>query len=218
MGVEYAHYYVVEDLSWIGSLDVARDINSLLEQRDLVAGPLEVLDLTGGRRRKAGNALDRLPEGLGNLALCYPTVERSAAVERIMGPSFYPPDQIGSRYFQSIEFVMGTDFRVHPSDERFYVDLGATETVDSPWSGFGPFEGTVLAEQASPPPTVVVESDGELPVPQGFRGVWRAALRFDCGKDLPAFIEKECSAPDVEFLAELRRVLATDVLQIGFIY
>ena len=218
MGVEYAHYYVVRDLSWIGTMKEAEGVHDLLEQWELVSDPIPLFDLSGGAPREVEVDIDELTWSPRDFALIYPGVGECKYIEEIMGPSIYPEADSMSRYFQKIEFVCGTDFRIHPSDERFYVDTGTIQILESSLpTAFAPFDGTVMAEPGSPPPRVTMKP-GRLPAPEGFTGVWRTALRFDCGKDVPAFAEHSTTAPGTEFLNDLCEVLGTDVLQIGFVY
>lgn len=192
-------------------------VNDLLLNYGLAQPQMhQVYDLSNGKTELLPTSLDQIPESQTNLGVVYPMVEGVPAIEQIMGPSYYPADNVGPRYFQSIELVVGTALRVHISDERFYVDVAGLETKPSEWPISAVFWDSLTTEQMTLLPTVVAE--GELPIPAGFTGVWKCALRFNCGKDLPGFIEQSNSAPASSFHDELTHVVGAELLQIGNVY
>jgi hypothetical protein len=116
MGVEYKHWFLASDPSWIGDQSVAARVHAVLSEWGLIAEAPALYSLDGGRQEKLRGLLGQLANPPSNLLVEYPMVQGKVIAE-IMGPSYYPEDTIGERYFQNIALIVGSDFRVFDGGE-----------------------------------------------------------------------------------------------------
>lgn len=223
MGVEYAHYLLVRNTNWIGSLEIARRIHSILESHHLVAGTPDLFELRGGRKRKLRGRLDTLKALPRNLLVRYPRVDGGSAVAEVMGPSYYPSIGASDRYLQQVSLVIGTDFRIGPSSEALFIEVVRPpfqngnavppyEQPDCMWE----FDDSYPADGSTHPPQTRIQAVRKVPV--GFTGVWRAGLILDCGKDLPKIGEHGELEINPQFVEEIRTAFEADLFQIGRVY
>jgi hypothetical protein len=224
MGVEYAHHFLVADPSWVGDVEVALRIHAVLTRWQLVSAPPEVFDLNHEPMQSIGTALDELKTSRTNLLIRYPHVQGVDTIAAIMGPSYYPPHEIGPRYFQEISVVVGTDFRIGAVDEKFYARVvqpprRAGRAV-RPHKGLDLYsEGCVTsypADAATTPPIVQFEPAEGLP--SGFTGIWRGSLQLDCGKDLPRIEGAVPLRISAAFTQEIEQSFGARLIQIGRVY
>ena len=223
MGVEYKHWFIAGNLNWTGDEDAARRVHDVLCDWGLAADAPTLYSLDGGRKKRLRGKLGQLAQPPDNLMAEYPEIE-SESVAKIMGPSYYPEDEIGPRYFQNIAVIIGTDFRVYDGHETTYTEVTDPPTTKGksikPYSEFLPHSFDVYsADSKTAPPTTTFEvSVDGWPVPVGFRGIWRCGLLLDCGKDLPAMMGKKHRVPSRKFASQMEKAFGTKLVQIGHYY
>lgn len=154
-----------------------------------------------------------------NVRIDYPFVTGTPQIAELMGPSYFPENQIGERYFQRIRFVVGCDFRLFPSNETYYVQLIAPPTQNGIAVLPHPDRLSFPANASTPAPVTQVHLDEycQDALPEGFTGIWRTGLELDCGKDLPR-LEMGQSLPYRPFVADPEEALGTCVVEIGYLY
>ena len=75
------------------------------------------------------------------------------------------------------------------------------------------------ADSDTQPPEAALEaSDHEWPLPAGFQGIWRCGVILDCGKDLPAFMQKSNNLPSARFASDIEDAFGAKIVQIGHLY
>lgn len=224
MGVEYVHYMLVSDLTWIGAQDDVRRVDAVLDRWHLVGGEPQVYALDGGRRRKLSGGLKALDGKTKNLLVRYPHVDGGRSIAEVMGPSYFETVEDEWRYLQGLSLVIGTDFRIGPLSETVYV-----ETVWPPLRSdremfplqsdlnLWEFHESYPADESVLPPETRVDTRGELPAE--FTGVWRAGLILDCGKDLPRTDGNGFGfRVSHQFRGELETALGTALVEVGQIH
>jgi len=122
MGVEYKHFLISNNPSFVPTKDVIKKIDDVLRKWNLKTGIPKVYDLTNGANTIVLDPLDSLVFGQG-LAVEYPGVEGIAA-SKIMGKSYYYDETSDEdRYIERMTFIVGLDFRIHPSSEELTVTV-----------------------------------------------------------------------------------------------
>lgn len=230
MGVEYRHFLIPDNPSFVPSKGVIKKIDDLLQKWSLKAGDPKVYNLSKDSTALVNAPLDDLDFGQG-LAVKYPLVE-GAFITNIMGGSFYYYDDADindERYIQELTFVVGLDYRIHPSNEELYLE------VKRP-----PHESNVLIKpywdhdkilhthaeayhstlSTSPPEVDIdVTNRNRIIGQQNFLGYWRTALIIDCGKDLPKLSDEEFyKIPNRDFINDVENALGCNVIEIGEVY
>jgi hypothetical protein len=224
MGVEYKHYMFVDDLSYVGTLATAVAIDSVLTEWGLVSGSPTIRSLDGGKGKLlCQSSLEKIPADIANLLLEYPYTEGDT-IENIMGPSDY--DDVDSRYIQTIAVLVGSDYRIYNGDETAYTTVTAPPQKNG--KEVKPYEpnydiyyyaDAYPAESKTEPPKAILEPDlHDWPLPKGFCGIWRCGVILDCGKDLPAFIQKTNNLPSTKFASDIRNAFGGKIVQIGHYY
>ncbi len=224
MGVEYAHYLLVRDLSWVRGAEAARRVHAVLDRWGLVSGEPELLGLDGGRARKLRGRLATIKAPPANLLVRYPHVDGGQAIADVLGPSYYGPQEDGDRYFQQLSVIVGTDFRVGPCFDSLSVRVvrpptrGGREEAPYPeGSHLWEFDDSYPADETTLPPETRIEARGKLPA--GFTGVWRAGVMLDCGKDLPLIDDNGFGVRVSErFASDLETAFGTQLLEVGRVY
>jgi hypothetical protein len=228
MGIEYKHFLIPANPSFVPKKDVIMKINDLLNRWNLKTGDSKIYDLTNGKNTVLNIPLNELDFGQG-LALEYPGIEGSTA-SKIMGESFYGEVVDEHRYIERITFIVGLDYRIHPSSEELSLTV-----VNPPFDNSIPIDSYcqfdnflhygLHAEAYSssiltvPPQVDVWVADEERIIGgQNFLGYWRAAFIIDCGKDLPKIDERLFKIPNKEFIKEFETALGSDVIEIGEVY
>jgi hypothetical protein len=220
MGVEYEHWFFVRDLAWTGDKATAERVHALLHAWGLVAAKPTIFDLAGGKSKKVTRSLRDAAAIPPNLLLVYPFVETPRA-EEIMGPSAYPPESIGPRYFQALNLVLGTDHRLLAAHERGLAELvraprrGGAEVKPYPANDARVPAHLTFPDGPAPEATLSLEGDA----PTGLSGVWRSGLGLDCGKDVPAFpTERYGPIPCREFVSALEAAFGTQLVEVGWFH
>jgi hypothetical protein len=223
MGVEYKHWLLASDLAWVGDQSVAGRVHTVLQEWGLIAEPPVIYSLDEGRQKKLRGLPGQLDNPPRDLLVEYPMIEGKAIAE-IMGPSYYPDDSIGERYFQKIALIIGSDFRVYDGGEATGTLIVKPPTQAgkhvSPYKDYLPHSLDVYpATSDTEPPVTTFEVNSEgWPVPKGFKGIFRSGLALDCGKDLPAICEKQNTIPCRQFATAIQEAFGTDLVQIGLWY
>jgi hypothetical protein len=224
VGVEYAHYLLVRDPAWIGGIQVARRVQTVLERWNLVSGEPELFVLEGGRTRKLHGGLTAIKAQPPNLLVRYPHIDGGRAVAAVMGPSYFGPPYDDWRYLQGISLIIGTDFRIGPCSESLYVGVvrppvrnGREEAPYPQGSYLWEFDDSYPADRITLPPETRIEAKREPPA--GFTGVWRAGVMLDCGKDLPRIDGYGFGVRVSDrFAAELEIAFGTQLIEVGRVY
>lgn len=229
MGVEYKHFLIPANPSFVPSNDVIKKIDDVLSKWNLKTGIPKVYNLTNGETAIVIDSLESLDFGQG-LAIEYSGVQGFPA-SKIMGGSYYyddVPDE--DRYIERFTFIVGMDYRIHPGSEEL------TVTVKK-----APFEGTVAIEpyceydeflhyglhaesyncslSATPPEVDIWVADKKRIIGgQPFLGYWRAAFIIDCGKDLPKLSDELYKIESKEFINDIENALGSKIVEIGEVY
>jgi hypothetical protein len=228
MGVEYRHYLIPENPSFVPSAGVIKRMDAVLEKWKLKAGDPNIYNLTADSYSLVEAPLHTLIFGQG-FGIQYPPVDHDGAtVASIMGPSYYyrnVPDN--SRYINSLTFVIGLDFRIHASDETLNISVikppyeGATQLQPywdydlAVFSHAEAFHGTL----STTPPVVAVEGQQiKQAIDPKFMGYWRTALIIDCGKDLPQVSDEDgFKIPNKAFISDVEEAWGCKVIEVGSI-
>ena len=221
MGVEYQHYFFVLDLAWEPDLPTARRVHEFLDHWSLVSGAPKICSLDEGRTRELNGRIEGMRSLPSNLLLWYPHVTGVPRIEEMMGPSYYPPAEIGERYLQRIMLVLGTDYRLFHGHELAYAELiEPVKDAGKPVKPFHREEAPYAIGEAFPakPSTRAPKTrlranrpEQQRLLPEEFTGTWRSGLILDCGKDLPAFAEKTNVLPSATFARELEDAFGTSL-------
>lgn len=215
MGVEYEHWFLLQDLAIPGDVALARRILGWLDEVGL-ASSHEIHDIGEGRYTKLGG----LHEAGANFMLSTPRGDGMAAegpsVARLMGPSYHEAAE-EERYVQRWRLIVGTELRILRGNEEVFVStVPAGVDVGRRWQV--PDQGWFTAD--APIPTSTIEMTPFLPRPDGFTGLFRCALLVDCGKDVPAIadVNQRRAIPDAGVRLRLERAFGGRVTEIGLIY
>lgn len=228
MGVEYKHFLIPANPSFVPTNDAIKKVDEVLAKWNLKTGSPKIYNLRNAENTIVTAPLDSLDFGQG-LAIEYAGVDGDMA-GKIMGDSYYK-DEISNedRYIQGITFVVGLDYRIHPSNEELAVTVIRPPFDNSvpiqPYCEYDELHYGLHAESyncslSATPPVVdiwVVEKKriiGE----QSFSGYWRTALVIDCGKDLPRLFEDLYKIENRDFINDLENALGCNVIEIGEIY
>ncbi len=225
MGVEYRHFLVAAEPTWLPQADTLPKVDALLRRWALVTNEPQIYDLTGGRKNPVASFPSTGP-GPG-IAVVYPMVQ-GPVVPTLFGPSYYKEDVApDDRYIQGLTVVVGADYRVHWSSE------GICFTVVEPPREAGRDVEPYHADQhlylysesypATPgttPPTVKVEVD-----PRAHGNVaWKttqgcgAALSFSpAARIYRPHRGASCSRVQL-FVADVCQALGSRLLEVGEIY
>src|SRR5690242_2390683 len=123
MGVEYRHYLIPENPSFVPSSGVIKRIDAVLEKWKLKAGDPVIYNLSQEGLSEVKAPVQSLIFGQG-FGIKYPSVDdQGPIVASIMGPSFYDEVTDNDRYIDSLKFVAGLDFRIHPSGETWNISV-----------------------------------------------------------------------------------------------
>jgi len=229
MGVEYKHFLIPTNPSFVPANDVIIKVDEVLTKWKLKNGSPKVYNLANGENTIVTEPLENLDFGQ-SLAIEYPGVEGLTA-RKVMGGSYYQgevSDEDG--YIENFTFIVGLDYKIHPSSEEL------TVTVKKP-----PFEGTVPIEpyceydeflhyalhaesyncsmSATPPQVDIWVADKKRIIGgQSFSGYWRTAFIIDCGKDLPKLGDDLYKIANREFINDFENALGSEIIEIGEVY
>ena len=227
MGVEYKHFLIPADPNFVPERDVIAKIDALLEKWNLKTGIPKVLNLTNGMNTTVLESLDSLDFGQG-MAIEYPGVEGDLVME-ILGESY---DDIADelRYIERFTFIVGLDYRIHPSSEELSMTV-----VKPPYENSLPITPYCESDEVlhyglhaeayncslsatAPEVDIWVADKDRIIGSQNFLGYWRTTFIIDCGKDLPKIGEESFIIENKEFLNDFEKALGSSIIEIGEIY
>jgi hypothetical protein len=227
MGVTYTHYLIPENPSFVPSAGVIKRMDAVLEKWKLKADDPTIYNLSKEGLSVVKAPLHSLIFGQG-FGIRYPLIEGGGpAVANVMGPSFYDEVTDSDRYIDSLTFVVGLDFRIHPSGEMFNISVikppyeGATKLTpywvydDMLFTHAEAFHSTL----STTPPEVKVEANYRNQVMEPkFLGYWRTALIIDCNKDLPQVPDEGgFKLPNRNFISEIEEAWGCKITEVGSI-
>ena len=228
MGVEYKHFIIPTDPTFVPKNDAIIKIDNLLEKWNLKTGTPKVYNLTNGENALVEQPINSI-EFENGIAIEYPEII-GKIVKEIIGSSYYKEEiSDDDRYIQNINFIVGSDYRIHPSNDELDVFL-----LKPPHDESGPIEPyceyddllyglhaeAYNCSNSCIAPKVDVSSRFKNRVigEQPFQGFWRTALIIDCGKDLPNLGENLFKLANNQFISDIEEALGTSVIQIGEVY
>jgi hypothetical protein len=229
MGVEYKHFLIPANPSFVPQKGVIKNIDNILTKWNLKIGTPKVYNLSNGENKIVTEPLESLDFGHG-LAIEYAGVE-GANVNKVMGTSYYQGKIFDEdRYIERFTLIVGLDYKIHPSSQEL------TVTVKKP-----PFEGTVSIEpyceedeflhyglhaesyscslSSTPPEVAIWVADKKRVIGgQSFAGYWRSAFIIDCGKDLPKLSDELFRIENKEFISDIEDAFGSSIIEIGEVY
>ncbi|MEO8109048.1 MAG: hypothetical protein ABI594_03400 [Ginsengibacter sp.] len=189
----------------------------------------KVYNLTNGQNTIVINPLASLDSGQG-LALEYSGVDGALAA-KIMGESYYKSECTNeNRYIERFIFIVGLDYRIHPSSEEISMTVKYPPVENSvpiePYCEYDEFLHYGLHAEAynssrftMPPEVDIWVADKKRIIDgQNFLGFWRTAFIIDCGKDLPKLTEEIYKIKNQEFMSDIENALGSEVIEIGELY
>ena|ERR1044072_3417638 len=225
MGVEYRHYLIPENPSFVPSGGVIKRIDAVLEKWKLKGGDPVIYNLSQEGLSVVNASLQSLIFGQG-FGIKYPSVDdQGPIVASIMGPSFDGEVDDNDRYIDRLIFVVGLDIRIHSGCEAIYVSV-----KKPPYEGstklkpYWEFDNNLFthaeafhATLSTTPPEVEVEA--QFPnhaIDPKFAGYWRTALIIDCNKDLPRISDSGWfKLPNKDFIHDVEEALGCNIIEIG---
>lgn len=228
MGVEYKHFLIPSDPTFVPHNEILCKIDALLSRWYLKAGNPKIFNLANGVNTSIHQDLSSIQFGHG-VAVEYPGIE-GWPVREIVGPSYFA-DEVSDeeRYIDRIYLIVGTDYRVHPGNDEIYMKVNKPPIEDAnpvkPYSKFDELNGLHweaynCSINATPPEVhISFENNNRIIGEQNFLGYWRTALILDFGKDLPALSDNYLFKLENEkFVSELEQAFECPLIQIGEIY
>lgn len=228
MGVEYKHFLIPADPTFVPKSNIISKLDQLLAKWSLKTGDPQIFNLTNGENTLVHEDFNSIEIGHG-LALEYPGIE-GKQVREIVGPSYYEEISDNDRYIERITFILGSDYRVHPSNEEICMTVTNPPLEGStplePYCEFDEFlhyglhaEAYNCSINANPPKIDISVTDKNRIIgEQNFLGFWRTALILDFGKDLPKLSQLFFKLENDTFTNELEQVFESRLIQIGEVY
>jgi hypothetical protein len=229
MGVEYKHFLIPTNPSFVPAKDVIKKMDAVLSKWNLKTTNPKVYNLANGNNSIVTEPLDILDFGQG-LAIEYAGIEGETA-SKIMGESYYK-DEVSNddRYIERLTFIVGLDFKIHPSSEELTMTVKKPPLENSvpiePYCEYDEFlhyglhsESYNCSISTTPPEVDIWVADKNRIIGgQTFTGYWRTALIIDCGKDLPKLFEDLYKIENKEFISDIENALGSTVIEIGEVY
>jgi len=226
MGVEYKHFLIPAKPTFIPSKSVIKRIDDLLDKWHLKAGHPKIHNLSKESDKMIDASPDTLDFGQG-IGIVYPFIEGSI-IGKIMGSSYYDDISDDERYFMSLTFIAGLDYRIHPSGNDLYLVVKKAphegkNSIKAYWEHdeiiFTHAEAYHSTVATTPPVVSISASDkSRLIGEQPFEGYWRTALIIDCGKDLPNLGNELFKIPNRDFVKDVEHALGCEVVEVGEVY
>lgn len=220
MGIEYTHYFTVEDDGWLPTKAHAEALHRLLVRWKLARGKPALSTLAGGKKRVVkGRTIETSGDIPPELLLDYGHVQDEGTCGAILGA--------GAMYFD-VQVLLGRELKM-PLDAFDTLNT----VVDEPPQDR---RGREIEELMYPDPvgatSFALEPGDRLPVvtiacknpadggartpPKGYRGWFRSALILDCGKAGPEFaMQGQWNAPNRDFVGELAAAFSAPVVELG---
>jgi hypothetical protein len=229
MGVEYKHFLIPANPSFVPKKDVIKSVDEVLGKWKLKTGLPKIYNLTNGINTVVVDSLDSLDFGQG-LAIEYPGIE-GRVVAKILGGSYYGDEASDNgRYIERFTFILGLDFRIHPSSEELTMTVIKSPSEDNipiaPYCEYDEFlhyglhsEAYNSSLSAKPPEVEIWVADRNRIISgQNFLGFWRTAFIIDCGKDLPKLGNELFKIENKEFIKDFEKAFGSDLIEIGEVY
>lgn len=131
MGVEYRHYLIPENPSFVPTSGVIKRMDAVLEKWKLKAGPPEIYNLNAQSHSVVEAPLHALIFGQG-FGIKYPYLSEGNALTKVMGLNY---NEEPLRYIYNMVFVVGLDFRIHSGDQSWDIKI-----IKPPYEGATPLE------------------------------------------------------------------------------
>lgn len=229
MGVEYRHFLVVNDKSWLPAADTLARVDAVLHKWSLIDKPATVFDLSTMKESSEKTIPGAMP-GAGK-ALVYDETSGKPVVD-IAGRCYY--DTVGDEdhYISQIIVVAGNDIRIQQSDEYCYFEqltpapdqacAGFVYDLDAiPWPVSKAFDAYLVHGEYAGVPEMNIHVSKNFPELydwSDYAGYWRGAVMLDFGKSLPGFCEKLRQLPTRDFVNELASAFRGPIAEIGVVY
>lgn len=230
MGVEYNHYIIPANPSFVPADNIFSKIDAVLKKWQLKADEPKIYDLTNGIKNKAEaesklllQPLDTLKIGHG-IGAKYKGID-GVCIAEVFGPSYFGDEILpAERYIQDIHFIAGTDYRIHSSGEELTMTViqppYENGVAVNPYCDFDSFfyasaEAYNCSAAATPPQVAVDVYNMERLGQQDFFGYWRTALIIFFGKDIPALAESFYTVPNKLFMTDMEAAFGCPLIQIG---
>jgi hypothetical protein len=223
MGVEYRHFLVTNDDQWFPTKDTIPSVVAVLQKWGLYHSELEMYNLFDGVKSLVGDP-DSTPE-FGRI-LCWNDIE-GEVVEKAMGKSGYDSLTPEDRYLKRINLLVGTDIRVQSGNQELNFAI-----IKLPWENgnyiesyceydkyFHMYDHAYRTSMNAVPPQVEISGRLQTIKDTSFKGYWRGAIVFDCGKDLPEFAYyPPYVMSNQELVQDLSEAFGTPLAEIGEVY
>ncbi len=225
MGVEYRHFLVVNDATWLPNPDTMPRVEAVLRIWSLVEDLNKAFDLSDGRAKEIDYAHAKGDPGHG-IALLFDGIS-GLPVANIAGPSFYDGILDAERYTMGTALVVGRDYRVHWSSESLYFELVSPAEQNgkaiAPYPYPEDLRGCLFAESFrseanTSPPEVEIHVADHAAANFGrsnYHGFWRGAVVIDFGKNLPGFVNDLHVLPNQNFVDAIEEAFGAEVAEIG---
>jgi hypothetical protein len=229
MGVEYKHFLIPSDASFVPGKEVIKKIDDVLSKWNLKTGSPKIYNIANGENTIVFEPLEHLDFGQG-LAIEYGGVN-GESVSKVMGESYFMGDIFDEdRYIERLTFIVGLDYRIHPANQELTVTV-----IKPPLEGAVPIEPYCEYDEflhyglhaeaynctlSTIPPVVKIWTADKKRVigEQSFSGYWRTAFIIDCGKDLPKDIDNLNKIKNKAFIDDIENALGSKVIEIGEVY
>ncbi len=220
MGISYEHWFVVRDLDWRPAKKHGEAIHRLLVDWGLVREKPKLFAVDEGHEREVqGAAVVRDGAIPDELWMRYSPMVEGEAAERVVGPLEEESVPEARPFIWAITVVLGRDYKIIDAP-----DFGPVSTSlvggRRPTHAVGAIDAVAATWDQPPPPTEVAFSDpmtgDPREVPDGFVGLMRSGVIFDCDRARPEFPRSSDSRlPNREFVRALEGALETGVIEIG---
>jgi hypothetical protein len=226
MGVEYRHFLIPSNPTFIPNKIVIKKIDDLMSKWKIKKSNPKIYDLTNGVNKEIVEPIESISFEHG-IALKYQGVE-GIIVREITGESDFGEDVTDEdRYIQEFIFITGSDYRIHigceqlnmvvkkPPTENLKIILPYCDCDDLFYSHNEAYNCT---EKTLPPEVEIDVRETERVIAgQNFLGYWRTAFIIEYGKDLPK-VETFFKLENREFVKDFEDALGTSIIEIGQFY
>ncbi len=211
MGVEYQHWIVAVDPSFVPAREAAARTHDVLTAWGL-GGERELFDLASGGAAPCGGG----PDGDGareppaNALIVYRELVEGEAFARIGGETLDEEGDDG--YVAKRLVVLSEEQQLLGSSEEIFVEV--IEGTATPTKG----QRRGLAAWHWAPRDAPLRARVRGPQPLVFSGVFRAAVIIDFGKSLPALAMMDDRRLEPDFVEAIAHALGAPVEEFGFFY
>ncbi len=228
MGVEYRHFLIPSNPTFIPNKTVIKKIDDLMNKWKIKKSNPRIYDLTNGINKEILEPLESISFEHG-IGLKYQGVE-GLIVRKITGESDFGEDVTDEdRYIQGFVFIAGSDYRIHIGCEALSTTVSEPPIENSnkiiPYCEcddlfYAHNEAYNCTVEALPPDVKIFVRESErerIIAGQNFLGYWRTAFIIDYGKDLPK-IETFFTLENREFVKDFEDAIGTSIIEIGQVY